>query len=89
MTDTTMKPIALCSTCVFFAGIPDPKQGGAILGGVCKRFPPTPIVIYGTDVIGKQAASLQSHFPPVSTGEFCGEHCDASEFYGDDDDPPN
>ena len=74
MTAELMKPIALCSTCVFFAG------------GVCKRFPPTPIVIYGQDVLGKAAINLQSHFPPVSTGEFCGEHIDVNE---DESDAPS
>lgn len=76
--DTALKPILFCQSCIYFQGIPD-KTTGVVSGGVCKRHPPTPLIVYGTDLLGKAAMNLQSHFPPIAAGEWCGEHATDEE----------
>ena len=73
----TQLKVVSCGTCIFFDGMPN--KGGPIQGGVCKRNPPQMIVLYGADVLGKPSVNLQTHFPPVSTGEWCGEHASAED----------
>jgi len=70
-------PDGVCGNCLCFSAVPGTE------GGICRRFPPTPIVIYGQDVLGKPNVRLEAHFPPVTPLASCGEHTsedDAQEF---------
>lgn len=73
LTGASIGPISLCANCVFFEGRPDPVTGKTS-GGICRRNPPTPIVLYGQNALSQPTVNLQSHFPPVGAGEWCGEH---------------
>lgn len=81
--DKTLGPVAMCATCPFWQ-VKERDKSGAAIGGQCVRFPPTPIVIYGTDVLGKTAINLQAHYPPTVPSAWCGEH--PALIFDDDED---
>lgn len=70
-----------CKDCIFFRRLPlDPKNIGVKpTGGICKRMPPTAVIIYSADARGQAVTQLQSFSPPVSDTETCGEWDDGVE----------
>lgn len=70
-----------CGGCIFFTANPvDPKNlAMKVRGGMCKRLPPTPILLTGQDATGQIVQTLQSFFPPVPNDGFCHEFDDGVE----------
>lgn len=70
-----------CKDCIFFRRLPiDPKNIGVKpQGGICKRMPPSPVIIYSADARGQAVTQLQSFFPPVPDLESCAEWDDGVE----------
>ena len=67
----------VCRNCIWFRRLPlDPKNiGRQMQGGICKRMPPTPILLPSPD----GNLSLQAMSPPVSVEDTCGEFDDGVE----------
>lgn len=74
MNGKNLVDVVFCSTCIFWEAKERDKQTQAPTGGICRRNPPTPIAIYGTNALGQPAMALQAHFPPTLPSEYCGEH---------------
>lgn len=84
MTDNALKteingrPAEACVNCIYFRRLPvNPQNIGAKpQGGICKRNPPTAVVLIGQGPGGQVVQQLQSFFPPVPDGELCGSYDD-------------
>lgn len=79
------EPAAICATCIYMRRLPpDPQNiGKKMQGGICKRMPPTPIILVSQGVGGQIVQQMQSFSPPVADGDSCGEWYDGSEDDGD------
>lgn len=77
--ETTDEKTECCGNCIYFRRLPvDPKNlGQPIRGGICKRRPPTAIILMAQNpVTGRVIPQLQSQFPPVPDTELCGDYDD-------------
>lgn len=77
--------IVFCSSCIFWQVTQrDDKQQP--IGGLCKRYPPTPFIGQGApDALGRPTMQVISQAPPTAAGDWCGEHDSGIE----DDDVAN
>lgn len=79
------EPAQVCATCIFLRRLPpDPQNiGRKMQGGICKRMPPTPIILVSQGVGGQIVQQMQSFSPPVADSDSCGEWYDGIEDEGE------
>lgn len=59
-----------CQDCKYVESMQNNKQTTL----VCKRYPPTVVLVPMRDLIGNEVFAIQPASPPVNANSFCGEY---------------